>query len=78
MASKNLNGKLVDLIAELKCASYSAPSMGGMAYTIAPGSEDWDYCYRRIAYFTSSWEGIYITGIKHGVDISVLVEEDVV
>lgn len=75
MASKNLNGRLQDLIRELRCEYYSEVSIGGMVYTIVTGSEDWEYCYRRIAYFTSCWEGVYITDITGGIDITVFVNE---
>lgn len=75
MANKNLNGRLLDLIAELRCEYYSEVSIGGTVYTITTGSEDWEYCYRRIAYLTSCWQGIYITAIMGDVDITVFVDE---
>ena len=74
----NLNNLLQDLITELRCESYSEPSIGGIVYTIVTGSEDWEYCYRRIAYLTSCWRGMYITDITGGVDITVFVDEVVI
>lgn len=73
----SFDDRLVELIGSLKAAAYSEKGVGGMIYVIAPGSEDWDYCYRRIAYLTSCWEGIYITGIKKDIDITVFVDEEV-
>ena len=75
MANKNLNRRLQDLIRELRCEYYSEVGIGGMVYTIAPEPNDWEYCYRRIAYFTSCWEGFYITDITRDIDITVFVNE---
>lgn len=75
MANKKISVMLVDLIEELHCIAHATLTLGGNVLTIVPLKGEWEYCYRRIAYFTSSWEGVYITGIKQGTDITVFVEE---
>ena len=43
-------------------------------YNIYTYEDDFDYVYRRIAYFTSCWENVYITGVSIGNTIVVCVD----
>lgn len=75
----DLAARLDDHLHELKgvmdiCRNRVAGSRIFHVYTY---EDDFAYVYRRIAYFTSCWENVYITGVSIGNNIVVCVDEEV-
>lgn len=80
MASK-VKMYLQDMLHQLTgfgVSDYSRDQIAGSTiYHVYTYEDDFAYVYRRIAYFTSCWENVYITGVSIGNNIVVCVDEEV-
>lgn len=47
---------------------------GGTRVFIYPLPDDFGYVYRQLAYYSSTWEDVYITGISVGYSITMFFE----
>ena len=72
--------KFKKLIKDLDLDLYDVPfdhMFGGTRVFIYPLRGDFGYVYRQLAYYSSTWEDVYITGISVGYSITMFFEGEV-
>lgn len=65
--------KFIALLHELDVGISYDHRFGGTRVFIYPG-DNFGYAYRQLAYFTSTWEDVYITGVAIDSHITIYFE----